>query len=162
MQEAYAAVDHDGVIYDTLEIDHPAFDAPIYVIAGVEADITLPLETGSSVSFIATAFEFSPPGTSDSGPTPAKVKIDNVAGLMAPYFDQAVLSGAPISVTYRSYTTKDLSGPGDVVGGLTLRQATLSPTSAEGELRFEEIDLQAFPRRTYDQDKYPSVHNGWF
>jgi hypothetical protein len=39
---------------------------------------------------------------------------------------------------------------------------TLTPTAAEGELRWEETDLAAFPRLTYEQTLYPAIHNGWF
>ncbi|SEE59510.1 protein of unknown function [Rhizobiales bacterium GAS188] len=162
LQEAYASVTHDAVIYHTLAINHPTFSAPVYVIDGVEADMSLPLESGGSVTFIATAFMVTPPGVNDSGPQPAKIRVDNVAGLLAPYLESAVLSGSPITVTYRAYTTKDLSGPGDVIPGLILRKVTLMPSAAEGELRWEEIDLAAFPRLTYDQTLYPAIHSGWF
>lgn len=154
--EAYASAPVDAQPRPVIELDTPAFDAPLYFIAGVEDDIAITLEDGQQVTAIACAFDYTPPGTEKGGPTPAKLSIDNVSGRILPYLKQAT---SAIRVTYRAYLGDDLTTVVDLIEGLQLKRVTLGGASAEGELTFAEIATQAFPRRTYDLDTYPGLWN---
>ncbi|MGV6872559.1 DUF1833 family protein [Pseudochelatococcus sp. B33] len=161
MQEAYASTPREHVIYETIELDHPAFATPVRVVTGTDEDMTLPLggEQGSA-TFTAMDISVTPPGFSEDGPGQAKLRIDNVSGLLLPYLRDAIQSSQPISITFRAYTTADLTQPGDIISDLELREVTLTATAAEGTLSFREIETQAFPLRTYDLEFYPALQNG--
>ncbi|TXN23987.1 DUF1833 family protein [Methylobacterium sp. WL9] len=156
--EAYASAPVDQPVHHVITLDTPAFDKPLFFMAGVEEDQPITLETGAVVPAIACAFEATPPGFEDSGPTSARLKIDGVSYKLFPVLKQAVGSGA-IKVTYRAYLGSDFSAPVDRIEGLELKRVSLSAASAEGELTFKEIATQAFPRRTYDIEAYPGLWN---
>lgn len=156
--EAYASAPVNQIIHHVVELDTPAFDAPLYFMAGVEDDVGIVLEDGNHVTAIACAFDLTPPGFEDSGPTPAKLQLDGVAVRLFPILTQAA-SGGAIKVTYRAYLGSDFTTVVDLIEGLELKRVTLSASSAEGELTFAEIATQAFPRRTYDLDTYPGLWN---
>ncbi|MCE4223393.1 DUF1833 family protein [Methylobacterium sp. C25] len=156
--EAYASGPVDQVVRHVVELDHPSFDAPLYFMAAVEEDVTITLENGTSVTAIACAFDLTPPGFEDSGPTPAQLSIDGVSYKLFPVLKDAVGAGS-IKVTYRAYLGDDLATPVDLIEGLELKKVSLSATSAQGELSFKEIATQAFPRRTYDIETYPGLWN---
>ncbi|EJW12729.1 Transcriptional regulator [Rhodovulum sp. PH10] len=160
MQEAYAANPAGEVVIETLELDHVGFAEPVRIASNVEDDVLLPLVAGGDpVTFRALAVAVTLPGVSEDGPTPMRVRIDNVSGLLLPYLRAAIQSTAPISVVYRAYTSADLTGPGDVIDGLQLRSVDLTATTAEGEVSFREVAMEAFPRATYDGTFYPALSN---
>lgn len=161
MQEAYAANPAGEIVIETLELDHVTFDRPIRIASNVEEDVSLPLTAGGSpVLFKALAVSVTLPGVSEDGPTPMRIRIDNVSGYLLPYLRAAIQSTSPIGVTYRAYTSIDLTAPGDVIDGLQLRSVDLTATSAEAAVGFREIEMEAFPRRTYDSTYYPALQNG--
>lgn len=154
--EAYASAPADQIVRHVVELDEPSFDAPLYFMAGIEEDSGIQLEDGQIVTAIACAFDLTPPGFDDSGPTPARLKLDNISGQIYPYLKRAT---SVIKVTYRAYLGADFATVVDLIEGLELKSVTLTATSAEGELSFAEIATQAFPRRTYDLESYPGLWN---
>lgn len=156
--EAYASAPVDQIVRHVVGLDHPSFEAALFFIAGVEADVTITLEDGQAVTAIACAFDLTPPGFEDTSPTPAQIQIDGVSFRLFPILKSAVGSGA-IRVTYRAYLGDDFATPVDLIDGLELKKVTLSATTAQGELTFREIAMQAFPRRTYDLETYPGLWN---
>lgn len=164
MEETYAAVPSSVVILYTLELNHPAFAQPIRVVTGDDGVgaselVPLTLESGATVDFTALAFDVTPPGFDDAGPTPGRITVDLVSGqLMEPLEAAAVSSGA-IEVTYRAWRSDKRDAPGDVIKGLKLRRVALNETAAEGDIGFDEVGRQAFPRVTYSIDLYPALFN---
>lgn len=154
--EAYASAPVDTPIHSVIALDNAAFEAPLFFIAGVEDDVPIVLEDGSTVTALACAFSYTPPSSEKGGPAPAKLSIDNVSGRIAPYLKQAT---SAISVTYRAYLGDDFGTVVDLIEGLQLKRVTLGGASAQGELSFAEIATQAFPRRTYDLETYPALWN---
>lgn len=158
MEEAYAANPAGEVVIETIELDHATFDDPVRIATGVEEDIDLPLTLGGDpVTFKALQISVILPGVTADGPTPMRLRVDNVSSFLLPYLRSAIQSTTPITLTYRAYTTTDLTQPGDVISGLELRDVSLSATSAESTVGFREIELQAFPLSTYSQDDYPAL-----
>lgn len=159
MQEAYASAPRGVVIVHVLSIDNDEWDAPYHLASGIEDELGVTLEDGSVATLTPCAFDITPPGFGDDGPTPARIRIDNVSGLLVEPFDEAIETGRPIVVTYRTFRADDLTAPGDVVAGLRLRDAALTATAAEAELDFEQVTDQAFPRMTYGLEEYPALWN---
>ncbi len=156
MAEAYAAWKPDVDIVETLEMDHPAFAEPVRIVTGVSDDLTLYVPGIGDTLFRACAVDITLPGETEDGPTQAKVRVDNVSGMLRGYLKDAVQAGEAIKVTYRSYILGEVQ-PGEVIDGMELWSVSLSATSAEGTLKFRELELQAFPLATYDQQYYPAL-----
>lgn len=154
--EAFASALPDKAERAVIELDNASFDKPLFFIGGVEEDVQITLEDGTKVTAIATAFSCTTPGYDESGPTPAKLTVDNISTKIYPYLRQ---SAGKIFVTYRCYLGDDYSTVADLIEGLQMKMVDLTPTAAEGELTFEEITTQAFPRLTYDLETYPGLWN---
>ncbi|GBU17214.1 MULTISPECIES: DUF1833 family protein [Methylobacterium] len=154
--EAYASAPIGAEPRSMVELYATGFDVPLFFLAGVEDDTPVVLEDGTTVTALACAFRFTPPGADKTGPTPAKLGVDNVSGKILPYLKAA--TGA-ISVTYRAYLGDDYGTVVDLIEGLKLKRATVAAATVDGELSFEEIATQAFPRRTYDLDTYGALWN---
>ena len=78
LKEAYAAAPSDVIIYHTLELNHPAFDQPIYVVNDYD-DLLAYLETAAPVTFLRFAFRLTKPEVSPVGVPQVTVEIDNVS-----------------------------------------------------------------------------------
>lgn len=154
--EAYASAPVDQEPCHVISLDNVGWAAPLHFMSGVEEDVQIRLETGETALAIACAFEFTPPGFGDDGPSPARLAVDSVSGQIAPYLKQAT---SEIRVTYRAYLGNDRTTVVDLIEGLLMKRVTLSGASAEGDLTFAEIASQAFPRRTYDLSTYPGLWN---
>lgn len=164
MQEAYAAVLSSVVILHTLELSHPAFSQPIRIVTGDDGLaaselVPLTLETGATVDFTALAFDVTPPGFDDKGPTPGRISVDLVSGELMEPLESAAVSSGVIEVTYRAWRSDQRGTPGDVIKGLKLRRVALNETAAAGDIGFDEVGRQAFPRVTYSIDLYPALFN---
>ncbi len=162
LQEAFAAADVSGDIYDTLEFDHPTFGSPQRFVQGTRVPgvfetVTLPVPGNPAASFTVVEFGFTLPGQEEGGVSKAKIRIDNVSGLLQEALRGAISSDYPFTLIYRCYSTNDINNP-EVYFGLNLRKVSLSAYSAEGELSFEEIEMQAFPGLTYDIELYPALY----
>ena len=164
IKEAYAVQPADEMVYETLELDHPAFAAPVRVVTGVEENIDLPVwdeEVGAYVDVEFTAMQVSvvAPGSNEDGPTPMRLRVDNVSAFLIPYLRAATQSTAPVNVTYRAYAASDLSQPGELIDGLELRDVSVTAAAAEASLGFKEIESQNFPLSTYDEEFYPALQS---
>lgn len=162
LTEAYAAVDVSGDIYHTLEFDHPTFAEPLRFVqgsrvTGVYETLNLPTAGNPATPFTVVSFDFTLPGQEEGGVTKARIRIDNVSQLLQGVLREAISSDYPFSVVYRAYSTNDLNNP-EVYSGLKMRSVSLSAVSAEGDLGYEEIEMQNFPGQTYSLDKYPALY----
>lgn len=163
--ESYASAPRQHVLWHTVELRHASFGAPVRLVSGRDIGDPLtavlepqaPLNPGEAVQFEPCGFSFVPPGQSESGPTAAKAKIDNVSGRLVPLLDLTLDSGDPIEVTYRVFREDETGVPGQVVTGLFLSQVQLTQQSATGELRYREVATQAFPLPIYDQEQFPGL-----
>lgn len=159
MEEAYAAVKADDEIYETIEMGHPSFAEPVRIVTGVYDDKTFFVPGVGNKLFQACSVDFTLPGENEDGPTQASVTIDGVSGMLRGYLKDAVQAGEAIMVTFRSYLGSEVN-PGDVIDDLELWAVTLTATSANGTLKFREMELQTFPLATYDTQYYPALQNG--
>jgi hypothetical protein len=155
MIEAYAAVPTDVFIYECLELTHIMFDAPVRVVANSSDDIFL-----GGLRYTALPVSVSLPGFNEDGPTQARISIDNCSSLLVGYLQAAIQSDQPISVTYRAFRSDETFIVGDEISGLELWDVDVGPITAEGSLRYRELELQAFPLATYDAQSFPALQGG--
>lgn len=146
MLEANASCPPDEVQYCTLELEHPSFDQPVYVVANVADDIELGIEVGSDpnqgqmVNHIACPFKAEYPEQREGQPPQCRVSIDNVSRELLPKIRAAMGVRAYVRVTYREYLGSDLTEPAYgpvqfVLSKVTVRAATLTGTIMVGNLQ---------------------------
>lgn len=162
MTEAYAVADVRGDLLHTLELDHPTFPQPLRFVCGdrvpgVFETMTLPVAGNPAAVFTVVAFNWTGPGQGDGGTTKAKIRVDNVSRQLQEPLRAAIVSGAKLTVTYRCYSTNDPNNP-EVYDGLKMSDVNLNAVSANGDLYYEDIELQAFPRQTYSLPLYPALY----
>lgn len=160
LEIAVAANPAGEIVTWTIEIDHVTFDQPARIACNVQDDVVLPPAAGQpAVTWTAIGVDVIPPGVDDDGPTPARLRLDLVSRTLLPYLESAAASTTPVSVTFRVYTSLDLSGPCEVWPGYELRVAALSATSAEATVALPDVATQEFPLATYDATYYPALQN---
>jgi len=117
LMEAYASCPPSQKIYDTLEIDHPSFATPAYIVANVGDDKAFGIEAGAThnaglmVTFLACPLTSPWPEQREGQPPSAVVEIDNVNRELVPKIRGALAIRAYITVIFRQYTTGDLTEP---------------------------------------------------
>ncbi len=161
LELAYAANAKGAPPIETLELDNATFAAPARIaVSGVVADVSLPLVlNGTAVLFIWCPTTVTLPGVSEDGPSPMKIRVNNITKVLLPYLRLAKQSTLPITVTYRVYAASDLTQPGQVLSGFRLRVASMDPYSVEATVHLKEIELQAFPLPIYDEYYYPTLQS---
>lgn len=158
LEEAYATAPLGEVVHWTIQIDHASFAEPIRAVRAVE-DMDLPLTLGGTpVTFIAIPFTVVEGSEGPDGTKGFRLSVGNPS-YMIPYLRAAAGSSAPFDITFRVYTSTDLTQPGDVLDGLILRQADLTVTDVEATIDAPQIDDQAFPLETYSAELYPTLQN---
>lgn len=157
IREAYASAPSDVVVYHTLEISHPNFTQPIYVVRDV-ADLTAQLETGESVTFVRFAFDFVRPEVSISGVPQCQITIDNVSRDILAAVQAAVGSTELIAVTYREYLSTDLTGPqNDPPLTMTLTNIRADVFKVTATAGFGDLNSKRFPRDDYTAERFPGL-----
>lgn len=160
--QAYANADQKGFIYDTIEIDHIGLPQPLYFARGIQdgdedlRSITLPIGPGLQANFVFVDFGLQRPGHEDGGITRAKLRVDNISKIIQDVMRDVIASDQAFSVTYRCYWSEDINSP-EVFTGLRMNQVAITATSAEGELFYDEVDMQAYPREVYDLARFPTL-----
>lgn len=164
LAELYAS-GGDAVELVGVELSHPSLAAPIRVVANVRDDMQLPLVIGNPATALHTAcaFQVTLPGQDEDGPTDAKVRIDNVSGLLRQPLRDAIGANMPISVLIRTYICEPPTLTPvleDVIGPLQLKSVTLTATTAEGTLTLEDgrtVNFPTGPNAFFDLANYPAL-----
>jgi hypothetical protein len=155
LKEAFASCPADEVIYSTLELSHPSFTQSIYVVNDRVA-LTVPLETGVTVTFVAFSFDLILPEVSADSVPMMEIKLDNVSREILTHIRLAMGSNDKITATHRFYSSRDLSGPQNdpplEADLLKIRADVFRITASAGfynvtntRFPFSEYDLQTFP-----------------
>lgn len=162
MAEAYASNDVRGDLLLTIQIDHITFAIPLRFVQGrrvrgLYETVTLPVPGNPAAIFEVIDFGWQRPGQGEGGTTKARLRIDNVSQAIQAALRAAIAADKPFDVTYREYLTTDPNNP-EIYDGLQMRTVSVTPLSASGDLSYEEIELQGFPRRTYDLALYQALY----
>lgn len=150
VKEAYASAPSDVIVYNTLEISHPDFAAPIRVVQGFDNI------TASGATWTAVPFELVLPPASDLSPPQLQLRVDNVSRELLEGIEAAAESAETISVTYRGYLSTDLNDPyGEVAMSLT--NISVTPTVITATAGLVDFANKRFPRETYRDDVFPGL-----
>lgn len=157
IKEAYASAPTDVVIYHTIEINHPAFSSPIYVVNDWD-DLNASLENGSPATFVRFAFRLVKPEVSATGVPTVTLEIDNVSREILANIQLAMQSTALITMTYREYLSSDLSGPQNnppLTMELSNIKADVFKVTASAS--FGDLNNKRFPPREYTAEDFPGL-----
>lgn len=111
--EAYASAPDDELVYDALEIDHPAFIAPARVVnwpvTGPEPqrfqfrhESTAPLNPDEVVEYIGLPFEVIPPESSENNAGTFQIQL-SLPDDFDQYLEAAATNPGVIKANYRQY-----------------------------------------------------------
>lgn len=163
IKEAYASAPADAILYHTLEIWHPNFTAPIYVVRDF-ADLNATKEAGAArdagteVTFVGFAFNLVPPEVDRGGVPQCVIEIDNVSREILANIEASMGSTDSITVIYRAYLSDDLSGPeNDPPLELTIMSITADPFKVRAVAGFGSLANVRFPKLDYDAQTFPGL-----
>lgn len=174
LQEAYASGDEEGVVIDTVEIDHASLKDAIRLARNVDSQlgepgdtIALPIEAGGAkLPHLLCAFEVIRPGADTDGPTDGKLRIDNVSDLVHDLLKGAVGYDEAIVVGFRQYRVLPgqldaVTGPDeDVLSGLEMTDVSLGADRAEGTIAWPDgrnQNVPTGPHAFFSRDEYPGL-----
>lgn len=168
--EAEATVAPSVLVFDTLELQHPAFlegetPIPLRFVCDVEPR-TLTIEDGADfdpgapVTFQPIAFEASFPEFAEQRIPEVRVAVDNVARELMPYLEAAVVVRADLKVLVRQYREDDTSEPVYGPVEFVIRKVTVTGTRVEGMARLEDLTNMKFPSRVYTRAQFPALMVG--
>lgn len=173
LAESYASGDEDGVTITAAQLDHASFEAPVFVVTGIDTATGEPAETvglpidegGAPVPHTPCGFSFVRAGADHDGPTDGKVQMDNVSDLLHGHLKGAIGYNEPILVTFRQYrilpgAVADVTGPDEVIEGLLLAVVDLTADTAEGTLTWEDgrsVNVPTGPDAFFDRASYPGL-----
>lgn len=157
IKEAYASAPADVVTYDTIELSHPAFTQPIYVVNDW-ADLTATLETGAPVTFIRFAFRLVRPEVTPTGVPQLTLEIDNVSRDILVNVQAAMASTDKVTLRYRQYLSTDLSGPqNDPPLEMTITSIRADVFKVTATAGFGDVNNKRFPNREYTAEEWPGL-----
>lgn len=167
-EEAEASAPPGVQIYATLELQHPIFvegSTPfaIRVVAGSPNDELFTLEPGAilnggqEVNFQAVPF-FAERPQYEEGKTPeSMITIDNVARILTPYLEDAVLTRADMTAIYREYRSDDRTEPCYGPVQFLVKNVKVTGTQVTGAARIDDLANRKFPNKVYTINEYPGL-----
>lgn len=157
-KEAYASAPVESVLLDTIELSHPDFTQPIYVVLGYE-DYTALLEDGvTEVTFQAFAFAINLPEMGEASPAPEfTLRVDGVSREILREIDAAAESDEKITLTYRAYLEADPSEPQNAPLPLDLIYIHADVFSVEARAAMGNLANWGFPTEDYTAPRFPGL-----
>lgn len=154
--EAYASVPPTEKVYETVEINHPSFESPVYIVANVGDDMDFTLENPDSppapTTFAACPLNVGYPEQREGQAPSCKVTIDNVNRELVPQIRAALGVRAYITITYREFLGSDTSEPAYGPIEFVLSNVQMVAASLTGTVVVKNLQNKQFPRK----DKYYS------
>lgn len=171
IEEAYASNPSDQIILSTLELNHPLFlneqgqNEPVRVVNDFGFDIgredgafghILQIEDGTTVPFIACAFNFTMPEASVGKLPEIEVSVDGVPSLLIEDLNAAVTVRSNIDLLYREY----IFGIPDIqfrLPGLVMKRVKTTLNRTTGSASFADLMGISFPKKLYRPKEYRSL-----
>lgn len=168
MREAIASCPPNDIQYITLELTHPSFAQPVYVVTNVADDMQFGIEAGSDVNqgqmvtHIACPFTCGYPEQTEGQAPQCQVSIDNVNRELIPKIKAAQAVRANIKVTYREYVGSDLTEPAYGPVEFTLSKVTVKAATLTGTVVVGNLQNKRFPRsdKNYTTTQFRSLLPG--
>ena len=169
LKEAYASNPVNQIIFDTLEIRHPAFvddngnpTAARIVIGYEDLYATLesdaPMNAGEQVRFQAMAVDVKRPGFEENQTPQLVITLDNVGRELIGYLEAAASDPNVIEVTYRPYLLSDLSAPQmDPPITMIATDVQVDVFQVQITATLDDVTNWAFPHRLYQPADFPGL-----
>lgn len=155
--EHAASANADDVALHTLQIDHPDFTAPLYLVNN-HTSVTATLETAEEVEFVAFAFDFRLPDLEQAQSPDLEIAIDNVSREILYYIDLASQSQSLATITYRLYLASDLTEPQNSPPlVLTVLGVSADVFRVRITAGFSNFANLRFPREDYTAARFPGL-----
>ncbi len=156
------------VIFDTIELRHPAFVIYGQLIAvrfvNAVADITATLEAsapmnpGEAVVFTATRFDLVLPDSPQAGLAQCNIAVGNVMAELSPWLALAVSQPYPVELSLRQFLADDLSEPCFVMHGLNFTNAAANMRRVTATATIEDLLNFSAPRECYTVVNSPGLN----
>ena len=163
IREAYAAAPAGQVIYHTLELNHPAFSAPIRVVRDyadlfAKLESSAPYDAGTYQNFVRFAFDFTKPDMSATGVPQITITIDNVDRSIVSNIESAMGTADMVTAIYREYLSTDLICPqNDPPIHMTIMTITADVFKVTAVAGFVDLVNRRFPSTAYDTTTFPGL-----
>lgn len=169
LKEAYASAPIDQIIFDTLEIRHPAFidddgnPTPARIVHGYEdlyatLELDAPMDAGKQVRFIGMAIDIKQPGFEENKTPELLITLDNVGRDLVGYLEAAASDPQVIEVTYRPYLLSDLSAPQmDPPINMIVTGVSVDVFQVQITATMDDVTNWAFPHRLYQPADFPGL-----
>jgi hypothetical protein len=162
--EAYASNPVGYVIWETMELWHPSWSVPLYIVGDRQAldariEATALRNAGAVVTFTPWSYKFIPPDMSQQSLPQATLEIDNVSREIGRQLDQAILAGQPVKVIWRTYLSgHQLEGPQHLPPvTMEIKTVSMNVRTVRATLGFRDLVNASFPSLDYDTDKFPGL-----
>ncbi|QRM19563.1 DUF1833 domain-containing protein [Dechloromonas sp. TW-R-39-2] len=156
LKEAWAVCPTNLVVFETIQIDHADFDAPLRLVNDY-ADLTATLETAETVTFTRFAFESVGAEVNAQGLPEVVITVDGASAEIAEALDAISDSADALSVTMRTFRSDDLSAPaGRNVPG-EVRNISVEDVRVTLRIGFGEIANRPFPSELYTPRRFPGL-----
>ncbi len=165
--EAEASCSAGVLMYETLELQHPAFLEAGVPIAlrftlgkvarsfGIEATATF--NPGTMQTFTPITFTSKRPDFEQGKVPECRVSFDNVGRTLMPYLNAAVKVRADLVLIYRQYLDDDVSQPSEGPYQFIIRNVRTSGSRVEGTAKLTDLANMKFLRRVYTRKQFPAL-----
>ncbi len=164
LTEAIAYADATQVIYHTLELWHPTFTDPLYVVrdnGSLDARIEAGADrnAGDVVAFVGVKFDFIPPDLNATAVPQCTIEIDNVDPTIGGLILAASRTLDPAVLIYRMYLDSALdAGPeNDPPLQLEVQNVTITPFRIRATAGFPSLHNRKFPAEEYTLARFPGL-----
>lgn len=170
-EEAEATAPPNVLVYDTLELQHPAFleelvEVPVRIVNGVSDDMSFGIEVGAdfnggeTVTFQAIPFFAERPEFAEGKTPTCQVTVDGVGRELTERLEDGVQIKADLAVIYRQYRSDDLTEPCYGPVRFVMKKVTVKGTSVVGTAQLDDLANRKFPYKVASVDEFPGLVTG--
>lgn len=157
LKEAMASLEN-GIIYQTLELQHEDVGSKYYIVNQRE-QLIAQLEDGTQAVFDPVPFRYARPKKDDQGFPDLSIAIDNVNGEPGEFIDSISKSQKPLYLILREYTSNNLISPASTPLKLTLKDVKVTEFEINARASFANIRNKKFGNQLYTRKRFPSLGN---
>lgn len=151
IKEAYEYAPQDITYWDTLEIDHQSFIAPIRVVKAFKTLTTL------QGDFIPVNFGFALPETEPNVRGEMIITLNNVPMEARTKIREAAMSRYKVTIIYRQYIAENANPDVELPVALQVRSIKETPNGLEARATFPDLVSARFPRRIMTVEELPGA-----
>lgn len=152
----YSSGNSEQVLLQTLELRCAAWPEPILICQGFE-DQVCRIETGASLTFLASAFDIALPKSEGSARQELQFGLDNVSRHAQMLLTQAIDAQVEVTLIRRAYLWPDLSAPADPPNVMTVLGAAFDSSAAQVKAGLLDLLNTRWPRVSYTLELAPGI-----